>query len=69
MSEVTYVVRCVETNKPLAGFFTPCESKSTAFEYAKQLENRGYDNTYVVKRDVRTGAEVEVFDTEVYNVS
>ena len=66
MSDVTYVVRCVETNKPLAGFFTPCESKSTAFGYAKQLENYGYDSTYVVKRDCATGTEVEVFDTEVF---
>lgn len=65
MSDVTYVVRCVETHKPLAGFFTPCESKSAAFGYAKQLENYGYDSTYVVKRDCATGTEVEVFDTEV----
>ena len=31
MSEVnistTYVVRCAETEKPLAGFFTPCYSR------------------------------------------
>jgi len=68
MSEVTYVVRCVETNKPLAGFFTPCENKELAFEYAKQLENRGYDSTYVVARNLTTGVETEVFNTEVYNV-
>ena len=68
MSEVTYVVRCAETNKPLAGFFTPCDSKVTAFGYAKQLEGYGYPQSYVVARDLNTGVETEVFDTEVYNV-
>lgn len=68
MSNVTYVVRCVETDKPLAGFFTPCESKELAFTYAKQLEGYGYPSSYVVARDLVTGVEVEVFDTEVYNV-
>ena len=67
MSEVTYVVRCVETNKPLAGFFTPCYDRETAFMYQTQLEQHGYENTYVVvcKDGVSVATEREVFNTEV----
>lgn len=73
MSEVTYVVRCAETEKPLAGFFTPCYDRETAFTYQSQLENYGYENTYVVARRESTEVtgmyqEREVFNTEVYGV-
>jgi hypothetical protein len=70
MSEVTYVVRCAETDKPLAGFFTPCYDRETAFTYQTQLEQHGYENTYVVVRKESTEVtgmyqEREVFNTEV----
>lgn len=73
MSEVNYVVRCAETNKPLAGFFTPCYDRKTAFIYQKQLENYGYENTFVVARKESTEVtgmyqEREIFNTEVYGV-
>ena len=70
MSEVTYVVRCDETDKPLAGFFTPCYDKKLAFTYQEQLEKHGYENTYVVVRKESTEIigmyqEREIFNTEV----
>ncbi len=75
MSEVNittlYVVRCAETEKPLAGFFTPCYSRESAFAYQSQLEKYGYKNTYVVARKESTEVtgmyqEREIFNTEVY---
>jgi hypothetical protein len=71
MSEVTYVVRCAETEKPLAGFFTPCYDRQKAFIYQSQLENYGYENTFVVARKESTEVtgmyqEREIFNTEVY---
>jgi hypothetical protein len=73
MSEVTYVVRCAETDKPLAGFFTPCYDRDTAFKYQEQLNVRGYEDTYVVVRKESTEVtgmyqEREIFNTEVYGV-
>ena len=70
MSEITYVVRCAETDKPLAGFFTPCYDRQTAFVYQQQLESYGYENTYVVVRKESTEVtgmyqEREIFNTEV----
>ena len=70
MSEVTYVVRCAETDKPLAGFFTPCYDKKLAFTSQTQLELYGNENTYVVVRKESTEVtgmyqEREIFNTEV----
>ena len=70
MSEITYVVRCAETHKPLAGFFTPCYDREVAFAYQQQLESYGYENTFVVVRKESTEVtgmyqEREIFNTEV----